>query len=346
MSDMLSIIKGQTGDRWPRGLGNPFRADFSGQYFVANSAEDVLAFMQQNNYTSVYGTVYSFTEYTNPKLHRDNAIIDCIPFDFDSPDNIDALNESRFVLNWCLRHNIQPRVSFSGSKGFHLIIDFDIVELKHPKETLKRFAEKLITGGNLKCVDNAVLGDINRILRFVDTRHAKTGLFCIPLTYHEVLNFSIDEIRELAKEPRDMVPERRNAPELVRLTILEIDADISKEHKVSRLEGSALQNIWCAGKFSSDKTCRAFEHIKENGVDLGGRDTALCGLVNYFKIKRYSRPQIISEISEINKLFNPPLNMSTLLYKIDYHLRNNYSYCAFFKESCGSICAQCSRNKA
>jgi len=346
MIDMLPIIKGQTGDKWPRGMGNPFRADMGGNYFIAHSAEDVLNFMESNNFNTVYGTVYSFSFYENPKEDRENAIIDCIPFDLDSEEaNEDALKELRFIINWCSRHGITPRITFSGSKGFHLIIDFDDVELKNPKETIRMFGSKLITGGQLKCVDNLVLGDLNRILRFVDTQHKKTQLYCIPLTIDEALTLSIEEIRTLAKEPRDMIPVRTPAPEIVREMLKNIDVEITKAKRVSQLQGSVLQNIWCYGPSHTDRTCKAFEYIKANGASKGSRDLVLAGLIHYFKSKQFTKKQMLDEILVINTLFVPPLDIRTIEYKIEYHLRNDYSFCTFFRDVCLDECSKCSRGK-
>ncbi|MDD4247551.1 MAG: hypothetical protein PHT13_00335 [Methanosarcina sp.] len=346
MIDMLSIIKGQTGDKWPRGMGNPFRADRFGNYFIARSAQDVLDFMEENNFKTLYGTVYSFTEYNFPKEDRDNAVIDCIPFDFDCAEaNEDALLEMRFVIDWCIRHSIEPRVTFSGSKGFHLVIDFDDVDLKYPRETIRKFAFSLITGGKLKCVDNTVLGDVNRILRFINTQHSKTLMYCIPLTITEALTLSIEEIHELAKTPRDMIPVRNLAPEIVRETLKEIDREVTREKRIAKLEGSALQNIWCSSPRRSDGKCLAFEHIKEFGASMGTRDATVCGLVHYFRSKQYDRRQILEEIKAINETFKPPTDRASLEYKIEYHMRNDYSFCTFFREPYAAVCANCHRSK-
>ena len=347
MIDMLPIIKGQTGDKWPRGMGNPFRADNNGNYFIAYSAEDVLHFMELNNFNTVYGTVYSFSFYENPKKDRENAIIDCIPFDLDSEEaNEEVLGELRFIINWCIRHDITPRITFSGSKGFHLIIDFDEIELDNPKETIRNFGFKIVEGGQLKCVDNIVLGDLNRILRFVNTQHRKTQLYCIPLTVDEALTLSIEEIRELAKEPRDMIPVRVSAPEIVRETLKTIDKEVSRSKQISKLQGSALQNIWCYGPKRRDNTCYAFNYIQENGAAKGNRDLVLAGLIHYFKSKDYTKRQILKAILIINELFAPPLDIRMIEYKIEYHLRNDYSYCTFFKQACSEECAKCSRGKS
>ena len=94
------FIIGQSGNSWPRGLGNPYRGSKHFSY-IARSCSDTLKFMRGNKYTNVFMTVYSFSEYNDPKTDAKNAIIDCIPFDFDAVNIATALNDVRFVTEWC-----------------------------------------------------------------------------------------------------------------------------------------------------------------------------------------------------------------------------------------------------
>jgi hypothetical protein len=103
--------------------------------------------------------------------------------------------------------DIDPRILqiyFSGSKGFHLQIPSDLfgdttVDSQH--ELCYRF--KWIMQQLNHPVDMAIY-KTNMLWRIPNTPHEKTGLFKIPLPYHELCSLSIDDIRKLAESPRDI----------------------------------------------------------------------------------------------------------------------------------------------
>lgn len=94
-------------------------------------------------------------------------------------------------------------IFFSGFKGFHIIV-----------HTKNRFvpSEVSIICYNLAKEAGVPIGadgvfdtsvyNITRIFRLPNTRHQKTGLYKIPLTLDELRDKKIDEIKELASEPR------------------------------------------------------------------------------------------------------------------------------------------------
>jgi len=97
------------------------------------------------------------------------------------------------------------RIAFSGNKGFHISIPFAAV-CDNPKPT-KNFYKiykgivQDIAGNDWKYLDTSIY-EIRRIFRMTNTKHIKSGLYKIPLTFNELQSLSIDEIRELAKQPR------------------------------------------------------------------------------------------------------------------------------------------------
>lgn len=95
------------------------------------------------------------------------------------------------------------RISFSGSKGFHVSIPLKVFT-ENPKpridfyDLIKSIVKELTDG--FKYVDNGIYNPL-RIIGIINTINRNTNLYRIPLTLSE-LKLSIDEIKTLAKQPR------------------------------------------------------------------------------------------------------------------------------------------------
>lgn len=97
---------------------------------------------------------------------------------------------------------------FSGSKGFHVLLDTRI------------FADKMKPSKNLYLIHSAIRRRIPRLAgideslidqsvcaktQFIsvnNTRNSKSGLYKIYLELHEFFNLSIEEIKDMAKTPQ------------------------------------------------------------------------------------------------------------------------------------------------
>jgi hypothetical protein len=130
-----------------------------------------------------------------------------LPLDFDhTKDPGIALQWLREVIrrldSWDVPRSA-VRYYFSGQKGFHVEIPAALFGGFVPSTELHRC---------LKQAAGLILGDIPydgsvydklRLWRLPNSRHSKTGLYKVRLTPAEVLTLGIDEIRALAKAPRD-----------------------------------------------------------------------------------------------------------------------------------------------
>jgi len=88
-------------------------------------------------------------------------------------------------------------ITFSGNKGFGLIVNID--GTMTPDEH-KKLAKELC--GDLASFDTTIYNP-SRILRVAGTKHQSSGLHKTFLSYEELVDSSIDEIKEWAKEPFD-----------------------------------------------------------------------------------------------------------------------------------------------
>lgn len=100
-------------------------------------------------------------------------------------------------------HKQYARVWFSGSKGFHVIIDPEVFDIRPNKKlhlTVKRATMLIAEMLGLATYDPVVYSR-RRVLRIPNTLHEKTRLHKIELD-HSDLNLGMEAILEMAKRPR------------------------------------------------------------------------------------------------------------------------------------------------
>lgn len=207
-------------------------------------------------------------------------------FDFDSKEDvnlakIDAtklvnkLRNSGFGLN-----NLD--IFFSASKGFHVVAKLK-TELSAGQ--VKKIAAKL--GVDLPTMDTVVY-DENRILRGPNTLHEKTSLYKIPLTVDELSKLSLEEIRELAKEPRfiDSVTPGMELPkaflveeEPVKEVKLSLPTDENDPLMISQIDFTSIPRGWKDYKWS----------LAQGRFEIGKRNFSLMVIASTCRALKYGK---------------------------------------------------------
>jgi hypothetical protein len=344
------ILNGFYGNYYIRGLGNPIRKGIHG-YYTATDAQGMIEFMKANGWKNVYATAYGFTEYDNPKEDKYNAVIDTIPFDFDHNTNVSyAHSDATTLKKWCDRHNITPRLTYSGKKGHHVYIDIEPVELQYPDKVIRRFVKEMAESAQFKTtMDTSVIGDLNRILRIPTSIHKSTGRYCTALDPDTFLNKSIKEILDMSKVMQDYIPEKVTAPYEINSYLKHLDVVIAEEEAEKMIspqemiQGSILANIWNPEipRGAGVLHCIAFERAMSTGSIQGHHgDETLSGVIQKLRSDNLSEEELTKRVYEFNKLCKPPFSTSFLDYKIEYHMSNPYAPCTFFLK-CGDLCKGC-----
>ena len=151
-----------------------------------------------------------------------------VVFDIDvAPFSIENLKKAQFIarglMEWLEEHeNLTLRsVSFSGSKGFHLIYDdpdrdaFALPELNEREMAVKAqrraLLDRVVEAGFE--VDTKVTADTRRILRLPGSLHGSTGFACTRITV-EALNGPLEELLStLYRHPSAPdIPEQVDSP--------------------------------------------------------------------------------------------------------------------------------------
>lgn len=159
------------------------------------------------SHRSIYGdacyrTVYRFEDFAD----KTTAIIDKIYIDLDEEsDPQKAMDDAMEVSHYIGDH---ATLYFSGRKGFGMLLHCAPVHLipSMKRAVLRQFTFDLINKLiEVETADHAVIGDINRVRRVVDTRHQVTGLYAIGIHRHELFDLTIDEVKAMATRPRGLV---------------------------------------------------------------------------------------------------------------------------------------------
>lgn len=185
---------------------------------------------------------------------------------------------------------------FSGSKGFHILINPYTVgiqpraDLHLVNKYLAAYLTQLLT---IDTLDSSVYSK-RRMLRLVNSIHHKSGKFKIPLTFDELHSYMIDlekveQLTELAASPREFNEE---------FALFEVNNDLNKWYYDEMLEEyektqeltSYVSYEDILKEFEEDPVC--VKHVLEVGIlKPNDRNKATMALASYFKDRGYSYEQ-------------------------------------------------------
>ncbi|MFC1527536.1 primase C-terminal domain-containing protein [Candidatus Neomarinimicrobiota bacterium] len=230
--------------------------------------------------------------------YQGKCISDYIPIDIDRKNLDESLIICRDLIKY-LQHDFDVTLDslviyFSGSKGFHIGIPISLLGDIEPSENLPlRFKKFVLSFGNwgfdTKIYDKA------RLWRFENSINSKSGLYKIRLWDRELLDLSIDEIKELAKKSRDNsdFPSYNETDACPLLTKIwkDTEAIITPKAKIN---------------FSHQKDKISF---LDKGVSKGNRNNTTFDYAKKLKIKGYNQPDTVEKLIQWNHYLNsPPLS--------------------------------------
>lgn len=181
---------------------------YNRNYFMP--AVQAYDFAKNHEYTGVFRSAFRYNTYLKDYLDKSYLYSDFF-LDFDNEEDIDLARRDLLFVIWKMSLDITfnlPieafRIYYSGKKGFHLLIPgkyFNIQPHKHLDKIFKWIAGGLYEESFNETID-LVVYERRRLWRLENTKHQDTGLYKIPLEYHEVKSLSLEEIAQLATSPR------------------------------------------------------------------------------------------------------------------------------------------------
>ncbi len=154
-----------------------------------------------------YSTIQRFA---NSVHVAEEPYISPLYFDLDSDSDLQKSLDDARKLKHCICTGLEiengAEFFFSGNRGFHITIDAELCGFKPFNDLAKvckymavSIADKL----TLNTFDATVYSK-RRMWRMARTKHGKSGLYKIQLTPAEIGTLGVDDIRELATEPREI----------------------------------------------------------------------------------------------------------------------------------------------
>lgn len=147
---------------------------------------------------NLYTSVYHYDTY----ISTQTAIVDKIFLDFDYDDKMKFFHDVRKVAKYLYDSCCIFSIRFSG-KGFHIFVMLNqSIKLNNPKHAIREWVKDMHKKTDTTS-DYAVVGDLRRVSRMLGSMNLKTHLYCIPIAYSELMNFTYESICEMAKEIDD-----------------------------------------------------------------------------------------------------------------------------------------------
>jgi hypothetical protein len=175
----------------------------------------------------------------------------------------EVLRQAQTLVDYLIRHNIQPRILLSGFKGVHVFIDFSPVQfsrLSVAKQILSKLTYELKTETGV-VFDPTVVGDVSRLCRMPNTPHFDASRllgrpqYAVPVTPDELTSLMGRSYDEMCSNPRFIPISRRESTEVLAvLTRIEQDMDLDevamtpKRSVSARLDTRRLEAYESEGK--------------------------------------------------------------------------------------------------
>ena len=264
--------------------------------------------------------------------------------DIDSENLKEALKVSTQIVAYFLNHWDLSQESllayFSGSAGFHVLLDTRVFGKIEPSENLhlvfSEMRKKIATQAKVKkreAVDYAIKDKV-RLFRVVNTINAKSGLYKVQLSLQELFKCGVEDIKNKAKKAKPIyftdsaglmsteneVGENEQAKEVFRCALRRIkDRELKPvviDYSLADTEGPAKV------------LCKARERIWCSHVSEGHRNNAAVRLISQFRLAGFSKERTVKLIVLWDRNNNIDLPLEELLKSVEsvYSSGIPYSY--------------------
>lgn len=284
-----------------------------------------------------YTTIYS---YENEDINSCKFIA---PFylDLDIDDienNFDKLIRDLKLIIFRLKHELHLSnndidIYFSGSKGFHIIVNqkvFGFEPSRNLNKQLKKIAVHYKAATFTKCIDTAIY-DYRRLLRVPNTINSKTGLYKVKINYDKLKNMSWDDLKKYASKPKTQIKKIPQFNQKAQDSFYELLDSIEEQEKSN-------VNMQIAREFLKEKKLLpCVQYLLQNGAESGQRNNSTVALANSL----FQIGHSLEEVEEIIETWNvtkndEPLSGSEIratILSARNNSNNNVCYgCSTFKD--------------
>ena len=152
---------------------------------------------------------------------------------------LEVFNETKSLCNYLARYGLKPYLIASGSKGFHVNVFFDEMQLTNLSQISQTLAMSYTKELNLKYLDFNVFDRDKahkRLQRVQYSTHSKTDLLTRPLPLEVTYDEMLDLLKSKKRRPIDFNFNEMKAPEGFNKMLMKLDNEISFKNSQRRQE--------------------------------------------------------------------------------------------------------------
>lgn len=228
------------------------------------------------------------------------------------------------------------KIYFSGYKGFHVVIEAEILGITAMKDLnnkYKSIAISLNKKTRHKSIDTGIYDD-KRLFRFDCSINSKSWLYKVPIEYRKLKKMTMEELCEYAKEKKKVEFEKPRLIIKAKEKFEEETKEVEKKIRTKRSKDSLNKKLLPCTK-----------NLLEEGVCKGSRNNMSVALASCLYQIGWEVDEVINELLNWNEKNEPPLpekeiQSTAKSAKILYDNEKWYG-CSFFKEGDYCIGKEC-----
>jgi len=209
------------------------------------------------------------------------------------------------------------KIYFSGHKGFHLLIPDECFGIDYCQDLNERYKliAKMVDADNACPSLDMKIYDRRRLFRIPNSINSKSGLYKVPVTKQQLRQFSYEEMKEWASEPREV---ETDEPEPIERAIAifekcfqETPEDKVRERRKAReKERKAKRSVPVDkdGKPKHYKLSPCIINILEAGAVEGQRNNTAIALASSLFQNGRTREEVDAIMAEWNEINEPPID--------------------------------------
>ena len=257
--------------------------------------------------------------------------------DIDDPEISKALDSARRILllllhDWKLPHKA-VQCYFSGSKGFHIMIDSRVFGDVRPSRNVHVLFSKVreAIAKQARVNMDLTIKDKLRLFRIPNTINGKSGLYKIQLTIHEITKLKTEQIIEKAGKPQNLLnvdmpgllPAINVKPNNKALNVYAKALSMTEERRV-------IVNIDYSLSIEEPEKvlCEARKQIWLSHIEEGLRHSCAMRMLSQFHVSGFGKEKSLGLMAEWNRNNNIALPEREIvsMVKSVYASPHPYSY--------------------
>lgn len=304
---------------------------------IFTSTKEIKKYIQDFNEQDVYATVYKYDDKDQDRAN----IIAPLYIDLDVNNIEENFDKLKRDLALVLRQikvllkltDKEIEIYFSGSKGFHIMVDSKVLGLKPSKnlnEMYKLIATKLKAYTILKCVDTRIY-DKKRLFRITNTINSKTGLYKVPISYNKVKDMTYEDMKEYASSKKP------NMPKIYKKNVDANEAFFNLIEQIKEEERRTINHKAAREIMEKRELLPCVKYILQNGALKGGRNNLTMALASSLFQVGKDYEECLDIVNSWNTRKNdPPLSQREITLTVNSAYRNTQDGrkygCSAFKD--------------